>query len=176
MATIRPRTFGAFSPSTCGLVAMTSAQHAEGRQFDPGQVYVWWPLLVDTGVALAGGANLVFSVSHPYVGKQTLPNFAKGLVGPPTTPRLPYPPPPRGGGGMGGRGVAPPPRPHPRPNLLFRCDPEIPANLRKCLGRFLVFLCVCAWASAFPAAMQQSDTEGIRTPAGRAQWISSPSP
>ena len=26
--------------STCGLVAMTSASHAEGRQFDPGQVYV----------------------------------------------------------------------------------------------------------------------------------------
>ena len=26
------------SISTCGLVAMTSAQHAEGRQFDPGQV------------------------------------------------------------------------------------------------------------------------------------------
>ena len=25
--------------STCGLVAMTSAQHAEGRPFDPGQVY-----------------------------------------------------------------------------------------------------------------------------------------
>ena len=25
--------------STCGLVAMTSAQHAEGRQFDPSQVY-----------------------------------------------------------------------------------------------------------------------------------------
>ena len=24
---------------TCGLVAMTSAPHAEGRQFDPGQVY-----------------------------------------------------------------------------------------------------------------------------------------
>ena len=24
--------------STCGLVAMTSAPHAEGRQFDPGQV------------------------------------------------------------------------------------------------------------------------------------------
>ena len=24
---------------TCGLVAMTSASHAEGRQFDPGQVY-----------------------------------------------------------------------------------------------------------------------------------------
>ena len=23
---------------TCGLVAMTSASHAEGRQFDPGQV------------------------------------------------------------------------------------------------------------------------------------------
>ena len=26
--------------STCGLVAMTSASHAEGRQFDPGHVYV----------------------------------------------------------------------------------------------------------------------------------------
>ena len=26
-------------PSTCGLVAMASASHAEGRQFDPGQVY-----------------------------------------------------------------------------------------------------------------------------------------
>ena len=25
--------------STCGLVAMTSASHAEGRHFDPGQVY-----------------------------------------------------------------------------------------------------------------------------------------
>ena len=25
--------------STCGLVAMTSASHAEGRQFDPGQVF-----------------------------------------------------------------------------------------------------------------------------------------
>ena len=24
----------------CGLVAMTSASHAEGRQFDPGQVYL----------------------------------------------------------------------------------------------------------------------------------------
>ena len=24
---------------SCGLVAMTSASHAEGRQFDPGQVY-----------------------------------------------------------------------------------------------------------------------------------------
>ena len=28
--------------STCGLVAMTSASHAEGRQFDPGQVYALW--------------------------------------------------------------------------------------------------------------------------------------
>ena len=25
---------------TCGLVAMTSASHAEGRQSDPGQVYL----------------------------------------------------------------------------------------------------------------------------------------
>ena len=30
----------AFLAGTCGLVAMTSAQHAEGRQFDPGQVYL----------------------------------------------------------------------------------------------------------------------------------------
>ena len=29
---------------TCGLVAMTSASHAEGRQFDPGQVYLQWHL------------------------------------------------------------------------------------------------------------------------------------
>ena len=28
-----------FHASTCGLVAMTSASHAEGRQLDPGQVY-----------------------------------------------------------------------------------------------------------------------------------------
>ena len=28
-----------FRIGTCGLVAMTSASHAEGRQFDPGQVY-----------------------------------------------------------------------------------------------------------------------------------------
>ena len=27
------------SAGTCGLVAMTSASHAEGHQFDPGQVY-----------------------------------------------------------------------------------------------------------------------------------------
>ena len=29
------------SNGTCGLVAMTSASHAEGRQFDPGQVYTY---------------------------------------------------------------------------------------------------------------------------------------
>ena len=28
------------SQGTCGLVAMTSASHAEGRQFDPGQLYI----------------------------------------------------------------------------------------------------------------------------------------
>ncbi len=26
---------------TCGLVAMTSASHAKGRQFDPGHVYLY---------------------------------------------------------------------------------------------------------------------------------------
>ena len=29
----------AYPQSSCGLVAMTSASHAEGRQFDPGQLY-----------------------------------------------------------------------------------------------------------------------------------------
>ena len=32
----------AYSQSSCGLVAMTSASHAEGRQFDPGQLYCAW--------------------------------------------------------------------------------------------------------------------------------------
>ena len=36
--------------STCGLVAMTSASHAEGRQFDPGQVYF------TTGLSMLKGA------------------------------------------------------------------------------------------------------------------------
>ena len=30
---------GIYIISTCGLVAMTSASHAEGRQLNPGQVY-----------------------------------------------------------------------------------------------------------------------------------------
>ena len=32
----------AHSQSSSGLVAMTSASHAEGRQFDPGQLYGIW--------------------------------------------------------------------------------------------------------------------------------------
>ena len=32
----------AYPQSSCGLVAMTSASHAEGRQFDPGQLYCAW--------------------------------------------------------------------------------------------------------------------------------------
>ena len=39
------------SQGTCGLVAMTSASHAEGRQFDPGQVYF---LLLTLPEKLAG--------------------------------------------------------------------------------------------------------------------------
>jgi hypothetical protein len=35
--------------STCGLVAMTSASHAEGRQFDPGQVYLLFMKLILVG-------------------------------------------------------------------------------------------------------------------------------
>ena len=51
--------------STCGLVAMTSAPHAEGPQFDPGQVYTfaagrraWLSLLSRLG---NGGDQLVTS-------------------------------------------------------------------------------------------------------------------
>ena len=36
---MRNRSADTLFSSTCGLVAMTSASHAEGRQFDPGQVY-----------------------------------------------------------------------------------------------------------------------------------------
>ena len=53
---------------TCGLVAMTSASHAEGRQFDPGQVYLhmrWqrrWPRggggAVPNGFCRAEGGGL----------------------------------------------------------------------------------------------------------------------
>ena len=32
----------AYPQSSCGLVAMTSASHAEGHQFDPGQLYCAW--------------------------------------------------------------------------------------------------------------------------------------
>ena len=34
--------------STCGLVAMTSALHAEGRQLEPGQVYAFNQKLATT--------------------------------------------------------------------------------------------------------------------------------
>ena len=40
---------------TCGLVAMTSASHAEGRQFDPGQVYL--PRLRGASVSARKGAD-----------------------------------------------------------------------------------------------------------------------
>ena len=37
---------GLCAHGTCGLVAMTSASHAEGRQFDPGQVYSYVSVLL----------------------------------------------------------------------------------------------------------------------------------
>ena len=37
--------------STSGLVAMTSASHAEGRQFDPGQAYFFAPSLASPSPA-----------------------------------------------------------------------------------------------------------------------------
>ena len=43
---------------TCGLVAMTSASHAEGRQFDPGQVY-----LTRTTICEGGPFSYMFSVN-----------------------------------------------------------------------------------------------------------------
>jgi hypothetical protein len=38
-ALCRKLAINAYIMRTCGLVAMTSVSHAEGRQFDPGQVY-----------------------------------------------------------------------------------------------------------------------------------------
>ena len=69
-----------FSTSTCGLVAMTSAQHAEGRQFDPGQVYF--------GVAPAGGqrrwqgqgSSTPFFPLVEHEMKETQPNCARTLL------------------------------------------------------------------------------------------------
>ena len=45
-----------FFQSSCGLVAMTSASHAEGRQFDPGQVYFQSVVgrMVDTSIEASG--------------------------------------------------------------------------------------------------------------------------
>ena len=39
LARVRPLSRPSMYNSTCGLVAMTSASHAEGRQFNPGWVY-----------------------------------------------------------------------------------------------------------------------------------------
>ena len=47
--------------STCGLAAMTSTPHAEGRQFDPGQVYVNLYVLLIMGLdcdSVPGGGSL----------------------------------------------------------------------------------------------------------------------
>ena len=47
--------------STCGLAAMTSAPHAEGRQLDPGQVYVNLYVLLIMGLdcdSVPGGGSL----------------------------------------------------------------------------------------------------------------------
>ena len=94
--------------STCGLVAMTSASHAEGRQFDPGQVYLE-------------------KKCYKWV-------------------------------------------PHGNHGVIFNAADE--NNIRE----------TCASASNLEPMFYQTgpvdkcDSEGIRTPAGRAQWISSPSP
>ena len=45
------------SQGTCGLVAMTSASHAEGRQFDPGQVYMPMSLVHAPGALEAVDSN-----------------------------------------------------------------------------------------------------------------------
>jgi hypothetical protein len=48
-----------FRNRTCGLVAMTSAPHAEGRQFDPGQVYFY----ISTRFASQQASLLIFGFS-----------------------------------------------------------------------------------------------------------------
>ena len=65
---------------TCGLVAMTSASHAEGRQLDPGQVYIRtdarickatvWQLLRHS----THGLVAMTSASHPE-GRQLDPGW-----------------------------------------------------------------------------------------------------
>ena len=47
------------SQGTCGLVAITSASDAEGRQFDPGQVYCLGPVLVDRAAHAAARLQYV---------------------------------------------------------------------------------------------------------------------
>ena len=53
--------------STCGLVAMTSASHAEGRQFDPGQVYDFSCLQRHAASWLATEETNVRSCKHQQV-------------------------------------------------------------------------------------------------------------
>ena len=54
--------------------------------------------------------------------------------------------------------------------LLARLDEHMLAVHHRCLGQ------QAAACSRQSQEVQRSDSEGIRTPAGRAQWISSPSP
>ena len=58
--------------STCGLVAMTSASHAEGRQFDPGQVYMSMSLVKAQG-ATRSSAQQPLGTSKAWLFSQHLP-------------------------------------------------------------------------------------------------------
>ena len=62
---------------TRGLVAMTSAQHAEGRQFDPGRVYAQQHLLGD-GQRAFGTVSIVRMYCVPITMERAHPDLNQG--------------------------------------------------------------------------------------------------
>ena len=64
--------------STCGLVAMTSASHAEGRQLDPGQVYLpcRWPLHMAASTPGAGLQQCWGQDMHIHLARIELATFS----------------------------------------------------------------------------------------------------
>ena len=56
--------FGTLVTSTHGLVAMTSASHAEGRQFDPGWVYITYLCIRHVGADYSSAAAIQIRMAH----------------------------------------------------------------------------------------------------------------
>ena len=68
---------------TCGLVAIASASHAEGRQFDPGQVYLKLPHFPYQAQIRSILANDTPQNSPPFLGQfdPTSPNKKTSAFG-----------------------------------------------------------------------------------------------